>query len=461
MKISKNHLLNSPLTRGMDKNLKESYDQFLRELREDISDGETSQHLSEDFQEEFASLITSEYLDSYDPKKYYWLNLIDSLVETIGVLEEEEIGPELVIEFFENTEYLGFILKELEEHTDPREAIGEVLQIQEYQIISFFNLHISKDTWEPNGPVAYRQVPELGEGKSLFLGNENIYFPLPEHFHEESLPIAGYNPSHEELMIDEEDEILAVTGQSKLTLANTNHHPELIRVEQNDDVFKLQNERIAKAISVLSLLDGSLIETLNCYTSFIVPISTEEIVSYSMPVLPHYSCINLYNRDDVDLIDDLIHENGHHFLNALLEGEEELIFEDDDKIFFSPWRRALRPIRGLYHGFLTFYWAYRLFKELSTNEKALSTFSEEQRQKVHYRFLEEATLLRACSGPLESAFNLEKVSKLGNDLTKLVFDELSADEACEKECLEKLNDSNIAKLEELKTKLKEGSDLKS
>ena len=444
----------------MESHLKDSYQQFLTELREDVDDGETSENLSEDFQEEFASLIASKDLDSYEPKKYYWLNLIDSLVETIGVLEEEDISPSLVIEFFENTEYLGFILKELEDHTSPREAITEVLQIQEYQIISFFKLHISSETWEPNGPVAYRPVPELGEGKSLFLGSENNHFPLPEHFHNEILPIAGYNPKTEELLIDEEDEI-AIAAQSKLTLANTNHPPELIRAEEDEAVFDQQNERLEKALEVISHLSKPLNDTLFCYSSFIIPISTEEIVSYSMSVLPHYSCINLYNRDDVDLIDDLLHENGHHFLNALLEGEEELIFEDDDKIFYSPWRRSLRPIRGLYHGFMTFYWAYRLFKELSLNQSALEILSEEQKQKVHFRFIEESIMLNACSSPLKEAFEMKKITQIGFELTQTIFDELKLDLSLEEEFFKKLTKENQTKIEEIKIALEEKAELKS
>jgi len=461
MKISKNLLLHSPLTSGIEKNLRESYNQFLKELREDVSDGDTSEFLSSDFQEEFSLLIRREELNAYGPKKYYWLNLIDTIVETVGVLEEEEIEPEMVIDFFENTEYLGFILKELEQHTDPREAILEVLQIQEYQIISFFQLHIAEGNWEPNGPVAYRQVPELGEGKGLFLGEENKFFPLPSHYHQEILPIAGFNPKQNELMIDEEDEILAITSHEKMTQANMNLAPELIKVELDENIYEHQLERISQALERISKLSQELNNTLFGFTSFIVPINTNEIVSYSMSVLPHYSCINLYNRDDVDLIDDLLHENGHHYLNALLEGEEEIIIEDEDKIFFSPWRRALRPIRGLYHGFLTFYWAYRLFKEMAANPEALSLFSEEEQQKIYYRFAEEALMLKACSEPLEQAFSLGKITQRGHQIASLIFEEIQIDQAAEEEAVSKLNKKNEAKIVELKKELMEKTALKS
>ena len=45
-----------------------------------------------------------------------------------------------------------------------------------------------------------------------------------------------------------------------------------------------------------------------------------------------------------------------------------LIFEDDDNCFYSPWRRAFRPIRGIYHGVITFAFGHYLFFELLENE---------------------------------------------------------------------------------------------
>ena len=84
------------------------------------------------------------------------------------------------------------------------------------------------------------------------------------------------------------------------------------------------------------------------------------------------------------------------FWNFLLEGEEEIIFEDDDKIFYSPWRKSLRPIRGIFHGTATFYVAYRVFKELSFLQDIESFFTSEEISKIYFRFLEESILLKYC-----------------------------------------------------------------
>jgi len=82
-----------------------------------------------------------------------------------------------------------------------------------------------------------------------------------------------------------------------------------------------------------------------------------------MQSLPGYSSLNMFDRDQIDLMDDLLHENGHHYLNTFLN-HQDLINEDDDKIYYSPWRKALRPVRGIYHATFTFFWALELFYQL-------------------------------------------------------------------------------------------------
>src|SRR5690606_26785592 len=137
------------------------------------------------------------------------------------------------------------------------------------------------------------------------------------------------------------------------------------------------------------------------------------VVSYSLQSLPGYSNINVVERDFVDLIDDLVHENGHHALNAVLNAEE-LIEEDDDKIFWSPWRRALRPIRGMFHGYLTFFWAYALFSDLERNN--VQGLTNEEMAKTRMRFIEEFIMLEFCNDQLDAAKKMGKILPLGMDL---------------------------------------------
>ena len=54
---------------------------------------------------------------------------------------------------------------------------------------------------------------------------------------------------------------------------------------------------------------------LRLLTSRIVPLRASGVVSFSYRHRPGLSAINCFDRDRLDLIDDLIHENSHHHLN--------------------------------------------------------------------------------------------------------------------------------------------------
>ena len=105
--------------------------------------------------------------------------------------------------------------------------------------------------------------------------------------------------------------------------------------------------------------------------------------------------INLYDRDFVDLMDDLLHENGHHHLNHYLN-LEKLIDEPEDLIYYSPWRRTQRPLRGIYHAYFTFFWAFRLFSDMASGNLDDSSykFSPAEKEKILWRAVEEFHMLK-------------------------------------------------------------------
>ena len=87
---------------------------------------------------------------------------------------------------------------------------------------------------------------------------------------------------------------------------------------------------------------------LELLTSCIVPAQGSRVVSFSYRHRPGLSFVNCFHRDNLDLIDDLIHENSHHHLICYYEST---LYRDDhnQQIFYSPWRRSLRPVRGILH----------------------------------------------------------------------------------------------------------------
>lgn len=439
-----------------NKNVEESYNQFLSELREDISDGEESPYLSIDFQDELSKIIFEKDLDQYSPLRFYWLNLIDKIIDTIALQEEEFESSNELVGVFSESDLLGFVVKLIEDGSDTEEILDQVIDYQELQIISFYHLHISSKNWQPNGPVLYPMTPEIGETNGmLYLGEDKRRYYLPQYKDETVVPIIGHIPSEDVLQVMLGEDILNIKSlQNDETILKVKNLTILPGINSSGHFNQEHFEKVSKALETISELTPNLSEVLSRYTHTIVPIFEEELVSYSMAILPGFSSINMANRDFVDMVDDLLHENGHHFLNCLLEGEEEIIYEDDDKIFYSPWRRSLRPIRGLYHGVVTFYWAYRLFKELSFNEKTPAIFTELEVEKINFRFIEESILIKRCFPEIQRAFDLDKVSDYGLKIIDVIESELNENHSLEQTIFNKLTSESQDKINKIKEEIK-------
>ncbi len=435
-------------------NLEDSYNQFLSELREDISDGEESPFLSPEFQEELSEVIFQEELNSYHPLKFYWLNLIDKIIDTLSLKEEDIEESNELVGVFSESDLLGFVIHLIEQEYDAQTILDQVIEYQELQIISFFHLHISEKTWQPNGPVSYPLTPEIGEANGmLILGEEKDCYFLPWFKEDTVIPIIGHFPSEKKIQVMVDDDVKTISSIEPKPILKAHDLLILSGVRKDGETEDIHFTKAERALKTLKDLTPELFENLTKYTQVIVPIYEKELVSYSMAILPSYSSINMNNRDFVDMTDDLIHENGHHFLNSILEGEEEIIFEDDDKIFYSPWRRSLRPIRGLYHGVATFYWAYRLFKELSFHESVSQSFTEEEIEKIHFRFLEESLLLTRCDAEIKKAFKLKKISSLGMEIYNLIISEIKSDKDKEKLVYSKVSTVTRERLDALEKEL--------
>jgi HEXXH motif-containing protein len=127
------------------------------------------------------------------------------------------------------------------------------------------------------------------------------------------------------------------------------------RVEQIRRAWRTIQEAWPEGHAVLALL-----------TSRIVPLKAEGVVSFSYRHRPGLSFINCFDRDNLDLIDDLIHENSHHHFNLLLRKHVMYHGDHNQQIFYSPWRRSLRPLRGILHATFTFTIGAMMFERLSS-----------------------------------------------------------------------------------------------
>lgn len=183
------------------------------------------------------------------------------------------------------------------------------------------------------------------------------------------------------------------------------------------DFYNSKFNELSKALQIIKKHSPASFESLSYLTGFIVPLDEPGIVSYSSQFLPGISCINIFERDFIDLIDDLVHENSHHHLNMILN-TNELIFEDDKDIFYSPWRRAFRPIRGLYHAVFTFFMGCKLFFDLTEAETNLD------QAKLKSRFAEEYLMLIFCEKQILGAYNISLISDDGMELMKSLYNEI-------------------------------------
>jgi hypothetical protein len=174
-------------------------------------------------------------------------------------------------------------------------------------------------------------------------------------------------------------------------------HQDLTISLISDQSFKMSHlKKMEQSLSFFKTYLPDSLERLFTFTHSIIPISDKKLVSFSREELPGYSYLNLSHRDEIDLLDDLLHENGHHHLNAILR-IKPLFNENNDLLFFSPWRRSLRPLRGIFHGYFTFFWAYLLFFEINKliliDKIELPTWVMKQKAKIQMRLFEEKMML--------------------------------------------------------------------
>lgn len=398
-----------------------AFSDYHASLREGLGELDNSEVLSSSLIQLLSEALFSNNLKASDPMAVYWLDMLDDIFFVAQIhtdLEEGEVshdeGEEELFSFWNDSDY-ALALQDLLKTSPIALASRKLLSVLETQAEAFYQLHFHDHGLPVEAPLFYKPIPEIGDHSGAFY--------LPRQAKRVSLAFTDefYIHATKPLKVgaDTDDSIEAKT-QAVTMLADNNiaYHPS--DAEFVDHESK-ELERIKTAIGHIKKYSPVCYSVFSEFTKMIVPIREQGIVSYSMDNLPGVSCINMSERDYVDLIDDLVHESGHHFLNCIL-GSSELINEDDDKIFFSPWRKSLRPIRGLYHAVFTFYWAMRLFGDLSKSD-IKSELSDDQWQKVLQRTIEEAYMISFCAPQLDEAFKRKKVTKAGRDLIAPILNE--------------------------------------
>jgi HEXXH motif-containing protein len=176
-----------------------------------------------------------------------------------------------------------------------------------------------------------------------------------------------------------------------------NRQPKTVRPTDQRQVV-----RITRAWQTIRMAWPEGHELLNALTSRIIPLRAKGVVSFSYRHRPGLSFINCFDRGHLDLLDDLIHENGHHHLNLLLRKYVMYRGDHNQQIFYSPWRRSLRPLRGILHATFTFTMGALLFERLSSWAEGRggmmrwkkAGLTPQDLQRARFRCLEEIESVR-------------------------------------------------------------------
>ncbi len=320
----------------------------------------------------------------YSPIAYYWLDQVNNFLELQELSKECEVKDQeplsetqdILFQVLSESEYAKDFLSFHKKTKSIKKATMGCEKIIKQQLSDIAKLYFLHKKASPN----YRPIFELAEFSKKVVGPRE-----PEHhFKIDSLSIKFFS----------------------FDKKNLKEH--IVRIEN--------------AINKIKRFSPDSFERLAAFTNTIIPLKQKELVSYSEQNLPGISIINLYERDDLDLIDDLLHENGHHHLNMYLN-QQDLLFEEEDKIYYSPWRESLRPIRGIYHAVFTFFWALKIYADLLIHKE---NFNKKEQKKIVDRFLEEFLMIQYCKPDLEYAFENGLITNKGMELMSEIYKQVDS-----------------------------------
>jgi HEXXH motif-containing protein len=230
-----------------------------------------------------------------------------------------------------------------------------------------------------------------------------------------------WNWTHRPPVVALETRSGAVTVGPTLTYGK-DRQPKMVAVTSADQV-----RRINQAWTIIKEAWPEGQEVLALLTTRIIPLKAKGVVSFSYRHRPGLSFINCFDRDSLDLIDDVIHENSHHHLNLLLRKYVMYHGDRNQQIFYSPWRRSLRPLRGILHAAFTFTMGAMLFERLSTwasgrgglGRWTRAGLTSRDLQRTRFRCLEEVESVRYSIQDLEYAsWHLKWLTGSGQRLVK-------------------------------------------
>ncbi|MCG9875744.1 MAG: HEXXH motif-containing putative peptide modification protein [Leptospiraceae bacterium] len=213
-----------------------------------------------------------------------------------------------------------------------------------------------------------------------------------------------------------------------------------IQIKRTDESKYLQ---LIHAKNKLTELWPEGTEVFTVLTDRIHLVRSKNLVSFSHFTEQGITYMNLWGRDFLDTMDDLIHENSHHHLNLILKKFKILKTKSSDEVYYSPWRHELRSLYAILHSVFTFTCGALLFEVLIEREKDETAKTLKKfRDKIRFRFMEESYNLSFSLQDLQKAVLKNTFTNKG----KLLILELQS-----------INTRHLKKIDSLKPILKKAS----
>lgn len=433
MNPQKDQLFTKAFHNKLQSSLEKEYMHFIDDVREDLKNGFTTDIVDTQFLDQLNDIIHDEVFDKYSPLKFYWMNLLDNLIYIIQLHEEilnsEEYNEdnrnlsdaeEELSALWNDSEFSKTFNEMLSEGTPVIEASDQLISLYENQIIAFYVLHINQFQQEFDDAIVYQSIKEIGDSeKRIYLSDSHHYVelnPIPESF--PSLPIKSFKPNEDTLTFEiKEEDINFKIKKNPFQFKFENQNYFLLpNCELGIKKAKSFLENIEEALKCIKIANPKLCTLFTSFTHTVVPINEEGIVSYSLPALPGFSCLNMFEGDLIDLMDNLVHQSAAHMLNTA-NNINDLVVDNDDKQYYSPWKRTLKPIKSIYTSFFNFYFSFELFHSLNKAIESKSLkINKEDSLKIKSRTIEEFYFLKFASRDLEQAAKLRKITKFGSEL---------------------------------------------
>lgn len=394
----------------------QTYCEFIEELIQDTKDGINSNIISKEFIEEFSKIIIDKKLKTFTPLKFYWLNMIEQLIEVSQMHEDlervskddflalEEIEDE--IETFWNEQGYSESFDQLLDECEVTEASLQHIAILENQIVSFFYIHFSQKAKSNDElPYLYCISEELGDSQDKLYLNEGAF--LVNIDENSSYPYVAFRRK------SNYDSLFTIEEKSKKVDLKVLKNEYIIDFEDKNIFCTGENNNFAEVksyFSDLKIISPSTYDFIKKVNSNFVLCNIDSELNGPLGT----SYIPDGEIQHFDLTQMLILQSTAHFLNLLSEAAP-IFHSIPDEAYYNAWRDEDTNMQKFYHDIVASFFGQSFLLELFESDKDSS---------ITIRILKNDLRLKSSYATIETGFENGVISKEGFDFIRSCYENL-------------------------------------